>query len=73
MEQAQSECCTLAGSGRTRHTDRGLQHVNTNHTERRAEVFIELYVGSFGGSCDNAVTKRVAGLLQARAIHRPNP
>lgn len=52
-----------SGSGRVCRSDRRQQNVNTNYTEHRAEAGIELYSGSFGGLCDNALTKMVAGSL----------
>ena len=59
--------------GRVHHSDRGVQYVSIQYTERLAEAGIEPSVGSVGDSYDNALAETVIGLFKTEVIHRRRP
>ena len=61
------------GGGLVHHSDRGVQYVSINYTERLAEAGIEPSVGSVGDSYDNALAETINGLYKAEVIHRRGP
>lgn len=64
----------LDGSGELiHHSDRGVQYVSINYTERLAEAGIEPPVGSVGDSYDNALAETINGLYKTEVIHGRGP
>ena len=55
------------------HSDRGVQYVAINYTERLAEAGIEPSVGSVGDSYDNALAETIIGLYKAELIYKDGP
>ena len=73
LEQALHERRPVRGGGLVHHSDRGVQYVSINYTERLAEAGIEPSVGSVGDSYDNALAETINGLYKAEVIHRRGP
>jgi transposase InsO family protein len=55
------------------HSDRGVQYVSINYTERLAEAGIEPSVGSVGDSYDNALAETIIGLYKTELIYKEGP
>jgi putative transposase len=55
------------------HSDRGVQYVCINYTERLAEAGIEPSVGSVGDSYDNALAETIIGLYKTELIYKEGP
>ena len=71
-----SRRCTIGGPSRgglVHHSDRGVQYVSINYTERLAEAGIEPSVGSVGDSYDNALAETIIGLYKTEVIRRRGP
>lgn len=52
------------------HSDRGVQYLAMNYTQRLAEAKLVPSVGSVGDSCDNALAETINGLYKAEVIWR---
>jgi transposase InsO family protein len=52
------------------HSDRGVQHLAINYTQRLAEANLVPCVGSVGDSNDNALAETIDGLYKAEVIWR---
>ncbi|MEZ6196793.1 MAG: IS3 family transposase [Planctomycetota bacterium] len=59
--------------GLVHHSDRGVQYLSIEYTERLAEAGIETSVGSVGDSYDNALAESVNALYKAELIRRRGP
>jgi len=55
------------------HSDRGVQYLSIQYTERLAEAGIEPSVGSVGDSYDNALAETIIGLYKTEVIHHSGP
>jgi len=49
------------------HSDRGVQYLSMNYTQRIAEANLVPSIGSVGGSYDNALAETINGLYKAEA------
>ncbi len=54
--------------GLIHHSDRGVQYLAMNYTQRLAEAKLVPSVGSAGGSYDNALAETINGLYKAKVI-----
>jgi len=52
------------------HSDRGVQYLAMNYTQRLAEANLVPSVGSVGDSYDNALAETINGLYKAEVIWR---
>ena len=59
--------------GLIHHSDRGVQYLAMNYTQRLAEAKLVPSVGSVGYSYDNALAETINGLYKAEVIHRKGP
>ena len=59
--------------GLIHHSDRGVQYLAMNYTQRLAEAKLVPSVGSVGDSYDNALAETINGLYKAEVIHRRGP
>ena len=59
--------------GLIHHSDRGVQYLAMNYTQRLAEANLVPSVGSVGDSYDNALAETINGLFKAEVIHRRGP
>ena len=59
--------------GLIHHSDRGVQYLAMNYTQRLAEAKLVPSVGSVGDSYDNALAETINGLFKAEVIHRRGP
>ena len=73
LEQALHDRRPVHGGGLVHHSDRGVQYVSINYTERLAEAGIEPSVGSVGDSYDNALAETINGLYKTEVIRRRGP
>jgi transposase InsO family protein len=73
LEQALHDRRPVSGAGLVHHSDRGVQYVSIEYTERLAEAGLEPSVGSVGDSYDNALAETINGLYKAELIHRRGP
>jgi transposase InsO family protein len=58
------------GDGLIHHSDRGVQYLAMNYTQRLAEAKLVPSVGSVGDSYDNALAETINGLFKAEVIWR---
>jgi len=58
------------GDGLIHHSDRGVQYLAMNYTQRLAEAELVPSVGSVGDSYDNALAETINGLYKAEVIWR---
>ena len=56
--------------GLIHHSDRGVQYLAMNYTQRLAEANLVPSVGSVGDVCDNALAETINGLYKAEIICR---
>src|SRR3546814_9702384 len=56
--------------GLIHHSDRGVQYLAMNYTQRLAEAKLVPSVGSVGDSYDNALAETITGLYKAEVIWR---
>src|SRR3546814_8549146 len=56
--------------GLIHHSDRGVQYLAMNYTQRLAEAKLVPSVGSVGDSYDNALAETINGLYKAEVIWR---
>jgi putative transposase len=56
--------------GLIHHSDRGVQYLAMNYTQRLAEAKLVPSVGSVGDSYDNALAETINGLFKAEVIWR---
>lgn len=73
MEQALHDRRPAHGGDLVHHSDRGVQYVSIQYSERLAEAGIEPSAGSVGDSSDNAFAETINGLYKAEVIHRQGP
>lgn len=57
-------------NGLIHHSDRGVQYLAMNHTQRLAEANLVPSVGSVGDRFDNALAETITGLRKAEVIRR---
>ena len=72
LEQALHERKPVSGD-LVHHSDRGVQYISINYTERLAEAGLVPSVGSVGDSYDNALAETINGLYKTEVIHRRGP
>ena len=73
LEQAIHARRPSAADGLIHHSDRGVQYLAMNYTQRLAEADLVPSVGSVGDSYDNALAETINGLYKAEVIHRRGP
>ena len=73
LEQAIHARKPARGSGLVHRSDRGVQYLSIEYSERLAEAGIDPSVGSVGDSYDNALAETIDGLYKAEVIHRHGP
>ena len=57
----------------THHPDRGMHCLSIRYATRLAEAGIDMWVGSVGDSCDNALAETVIGLFKTEAVKHLGP
>ena len=57
----------------THHSDRGMQYVSIRYANRLAEAGIDMFAGSVGDSCDNALAETVIGLFKTEVVKHLGP
>lgn len=70
LEQAIHARRPSAADGLIHHSDRGVQYLAMNYTQRLAEADLVPSVGSVGDSYDNALAETINGLYKAEVIWR---
>jgi putative transposase len=70
LEQAIHARRPSAEDGLIHHSDRGVQYLAMNYTQRLAEADLVPSVGSVGDSYDNALAETINGLYKAEVIWR---
>ncbi|MDX2268349.1 MAG: IS3 family transposase [Bryobacter sp.] len=70
LEQAIHARRPSAEDGLIHHSDRGVQYLAMNYTQRLAEAKLVPSVGSVGDSYDNALAETINGLYKAEVIWR---
>ena len=70
LEQAIHARRPSADDGLIHHSDRGVQYLAMNYTQRLAEADLVPSVGSVGDSYDNALAETINGLYKAEVIWR---
>jgi len=70
LEQAIHARRPSAGDGLIQHSDRGVQYLAMNYSQRLAEANLVPSVGSVGDSYDNALTETINSLYKAKVIWR---
>ena len=70
LEQAIHARRPSAEDGLIHHSDRGVQYLAMNYTQRLAEADLVPSVGSVGNSYDNALAETINGLYKAEVIWR---
>ena len=70
LEQAIHARRPSADDGLIHHSDRGVQYLAMNYTQRLAEANLVPSVGSVGDSYDNALAETINGLYKAEVIWR---
>jgi transposase InsO family protein len=70
LEQAIHARRPSAEDGLIHHSDRGVQYLAMNYTQRLAEANLVPSVGSVGDSYDNALAETINGLYKAEVIWR---
>lgn len=70
LEQAIHARRPGADDGLIHHSDRGVQYLAMNYTQRLAEANLVPSVGSVGDSYDNALAETINGLYKAEVIWR---
>lgn len=70
LEQAIHARRPTADDGLIHHSDRGVQYLAMNYTQRLAEANLVPSVGSVGDSYDNALAETINGLYKAEVIWR---
>ena len=70
LEQAIHARRPSADDGLIHHSDRGVQYLAMNYTQRLAEAKLVPSVGSVGDSYDNALAETINGLYKAEVIWR---
>ena len=70
LEQAIHARRPSAEDGLIHHSDRGVQYLAKNYTQRLAEADLVPSVGSVGDSYDNALAETINGLYKAEVIWR---
>ena len=70
LEQAIQARRPSADDGLIHHSDRGVQYLAMNYTQRLAEANLVPSVGSVGDSYDNALAETINGLYKAEVIWR---
>lgn len=70
LEQAIHARRPMADDGLIHHSDRGVQYLAMNYTQRLAEADLVPSVGSVGDSYDNALAETINGLYKAEVIWR---
>lgn len=70
LEQAIHARRPRADDGLIHHSDRGVQYLAMNYTQRLAEAELVPSVGSVGDSYDNALAETINGLYKAEVIWR---
>lgn len=70
LEQAIHARRPRAEDGLIHHSDRGVQYLAMNYTQRLAEANLVPSVGSVGDSYDNALAETINGLYKAEVIWR---
>ena len=70
LEQAIHARRPRAEDGLIHHSDRGVQYLAMNYTQRLAEADLVPSVGSVGDSYDNALAETINGLYKAEVIWR---
>ena len=70
LEQAIHARRPNADDGLIHHSDRGVQYLAMNYTQRLAEAELVPSVGSVGDSYDNALAETINGLYKAEVIWR---
>ena len=70
LEQAIHARRPSAEDGSIHHSDRGVQYLAMNYTQRLAEADLVPSVGSVGDSYDNALAETINGLYKAEVIWR---
>jgi len=70
LEQAIHARRPSASDGLIHHSDRGVQYLAMNYTQRLAEAGLVPSVGSVGDSYDNALAETINGLYKAEVIWR---
>jgi transposase InsO family protein len=70
LEQAIHARRPRADDGLVHHSDRGVQYLAMNYTQRLAEADLVPSVGSVGDSYDNALAETINGLYKAEVIWR---
>ena len=70
LEQAIHARRPRAADGLIHHSDRGVQYLAMNYTQRLAEAKLVPSVGSVGDSYDNALAETINGLYKAEVIWR---
>ena len=73
LEQAIHARKPARGSGLVHHSDRGVQYLSIEYSERLAEAGIDPSVDSVGDSYDNALVETINGSYEAEVIHRRRP
>ena len=59
--------------GLIHHSDKGVQYLSNNYSERLKQVGIKASTGSVGDSYDNALAESIIGLFKTEVIHRQGP
>ena len=70
LEQAIHARSPVPDDGLIHHSDRGVQYLAMNYTQRLAEANLVPSVGSVGDSYDNALAETINGLYKAEVIWR---
>lgn len=70
LEQAIHARRPSADDGLIHHSNRGVQYLAMNYTQRLAEANLVPSVGSVGDSYDNALAETINGLYKAEVIWR---